>query len=65
MRRNGCIDARQIGGIGDNGADVLATDLLGRTWVIRAKQRKDGDRGSAVGTPDSRSCPGQEGRPTR
>lgn len=53
MRRDGCTDARQIGGAGDNGADVLATDPLGRTWVIQAKHRKDGDRGSAVGTPTS------------
>ncbi|MEV0784473.1 restriction endonuclease [Streptomyces sp. NPDC050423] len=52
MRRDGCADARQIGGAGDNGADVLATDPLGRTWVIQCKHRKDGDRGSAVGTPD-------------
>ncbi|MFH9125717.1 restriction endonuclease [Streptomyces globisporus] len=52
MRRDGCTDARQIGGAGDNGADVLATDPLGRTWVIQCKHRKDGDRGSAVGTPD-------------
>ncbi|MFE8978548.1 restriction endonuclease [Streptomyces cyaneofuscatus] len=52
MLRDGCADARQIGGAGDNGADVLATDPLGRTWVIQAKHRRDGDRGSAVGTPD-------------
>lgn len=52
MRRDGCTDARQVGGAGDNGADVLATDPLGRTWVIQCKHRKDGDRGSAVGTPD-------------
>ncbi|MER5631517.1 restriction endonuclease [Streptomyces nitrosporeus] len=52
MLRDGCADARQIGGAGDNGADVLATDPLGRIWVIQAKHRKDGDRGSAVGTPD-------------
>ncbi|MFH9138811.1 restriction endonuclease [Streptomyces sp. NPDC017524] len=52
MLRDGCTDARQIGGAGDNGADVLATDPLGRTWVIQAKHRKDGDCGSAVGTPD-------------
>ncbi|MFZ4278288.1 restriction endonuclease [Streptomyces arboris] len=52
MRRDGCTDARQIGGAGDNGADVLATDPHGRTWVIQAKHRRDGDRGSAVGTPD-------------
>ncbi|MFF0505172.1 restriction endonuclease [Streptomyces fimicarius] len=52
MRRDGCTDARQIGGAGDNGADVLATDPLGRAWVIQVKHRKDGDRGSPVGTPD-------------
>lgn len=53
MRRDGCTDARQIGGAGDNGADVLATDPHGRTWVIQCKHRRDGDRGSAVGTPTS------------
>lgn len=52
MRRDGCTDARQIGGAGDNGADVLATDPLGRIWVIQCKHRAAGDRGSAVGTPD-------------
>ncbi|MFJ9528087.1 restriction endonuclease [Streptomyces cyaneofuscatus] len=52
MLRDGCTGARQIGGAGDNGADVLATDPLGRTWVIQCKHRRDGDRGSAVGTPD-------------
>ncbi|MFD5342506.1 restriction endonuclease [Streptomyces anulatus] len=25
---------------------------FGRTWVIQCKHRRDGDRGSAVGTPD-------------
>ncbi|MEV6477597.1 MULTISPECIES: restriction endonuclease [unclassified Streptomyces] len=52
MLRDGCTDARQIGGAGDNGADVLATDPLGRSWVIQVKHRRDGDRGSPVGTPD-------------
>ncbi|MFH9500598.1 restriction endonuclease [Streptomyces globisporus] len=52
MLRDGCTDARQIGGAGDNGADVLATDPHGRTWVIQCKHRRDGDRGPAVGTPD-------------
>nr|WTE08760.1 restriction endonuclease [Streptomyces anulatus] len=52
MRRDGCTDARQIGGAGDNGADVLATDPMGRTWVIQCKHRSAGDGGSAVGTPD-------------
>ncbi|WP_323145231.1 restriction endonuclease [Streptomyces anulatus] len=52
MRRDGGADARQIGGAGDNGADVLATDPMGRTWVIQCKHRAAGDRGSAVRTPD-------------
>lgn len=52
MRRDGCTDAKQIGGAGDNGADVLATDPLGRKWVIQCKHRRSGERGSAVGTPD-------------
>ncbi|MFF4356336.1 hypothetical protein [Streptomyces sp. NPDC001604] len=33
MRRDGCADAVQVGGAGDNGADVPATDPLGRRWV--------------------------------
>ncbi|WP_404952599.1 restriction endonuclease [Streptomyces sp. ARC12] len=60
MLRDGCADARQIGGAGDNGADVLATDPLGRTWVIQCKHRKDGDRGSAVAL---RPPAGQRHRP--
>ncbi|MFJ2407003.1 restriction endonuclease [Streptomyces xanthochromogenes] len=52
MKRDGCRDARQVGGAGDNGADVTATDPYGRRWVIQCKHRRDGDRGSAVGTPD-------------
>ncbi|WP_369211447.1 restriction endonuclease, partial [Streptomyces flavofungini] len=52
MRRDGCTDARQVGGAGDNGADVLATDPLGRKWVIQCKHRKNGIQGAAVGTPD-------------
>jgi restriction system protein len=52
MRRDGCGDARQVGGAGDNGADVKATDPFGRLWVIQCKHRRDGDRGSAVGTPE-------------
>lgn len=52
MLRDGCTDARQIGGAGDNGADVLATDPMGRSWVIQCKHRKAGAQGSAVGTPD-------------
>ncbi|RVU19955.1 restriction endonuclease [Streptomyces antnestii] len=52
MLRDGCGDARQVGGAGDNGVDVLATDPAGRRWVIQCKHRRDGDRGAAVGTPD-------------
>ncbi|MFJ6408150.1 restriction endonuclease [Streptomyces hydrogenans] len=52
MRRDGCQDARQVGGSGDNGADVKATDPFGRRWVIQCKHRKAGWAGSAVGTPD-------------
>ncbi|MGW2987119.1 restriction endonuclease [Streptomyces sp. KCTC 0041BP] len=52
MRRDGCRDARQVGGRGDNGADVKATDPYGRRWVIQCKHRRNGLAGSAVGTPD-------------
>ncbi|MFJ9344760.1 restriction endonuclease [Streptomyces sp. NPDC101733] len=52
MRRDGCTDARQVGGRGDNGADVKATDPYGRRWVIQCKHRKDGWSGKPVGTPD-------------
>ena len=52
MRRDGCPDATRVGGRGDLGADVKATDPLGRRWVIQCKHRRDGERGSAVGTPD-------------
>ncbi len=52
MRRDGCPDAVQVGGAGDNGADVKATDPYGRRWVIQCKHRKRGTAGSPVGTPD-------------
>ncbi|PNG23259.1 restriction endonuclease [Streptomyces cahuitamycinicus] len=52
MRRDGCQDAQRVGGGGDLGADVKATDPLGRHWVIQCKHRRNGARGSAVGTPD-------------
>ncbi|MFJ4536606.1 restriction endonuclease [Streptomyces tibetensis] len=52
MRREGCQDAQRVGGGGDLGADVKATDPLGRRWVIQCKHRRNGTRGSAVGTPD-------------
>ncbi|GHF98389.1 restriction endonuclease [Streptomyces hydrogenans] len=52
MRRDGCPAAIRVGGAGDNGADVKATDPFGRLWVIQCKHRKAGLSGSAVGTPD-------------
>ncbi|MFF0794160.1 restriction endonuclease [Streptomyces spiralis] len=52
MRRDGCRDAVRVGGGGDLGADVKATDPFGRRWVIQCKHRRNGSRGSAVGTPD-------------
>lgn len=52
MRRDGARDAVRVGGAGDNGADVKATDPAGRRWVIQCKHRQDGAAGAAVGTPD-------------
>ncbi|MFK0137039.1 restriction endonuclease [Streptomyces murinus] len=52
MHRDGCRDAVRVGGGGDLGADVKATDPYGRRWVIQCKHRRDGLAGSAVGTPD-------------
>lgn len=51
MRRDGCTDAVQVGGAGDNGADVTASDPFGRRWVIQCKHRRNGASGSPVGTP--------------
>ncbi|MBD0710903.1 restriction endonuclease [Streptomyces sp. CBMA291] len=52
MRRDGCPGAVRVGGAGDNGADVKATDPFGRLWVIQCKHRRAGLGGAAVGTPD-------------
>ncbi|GEK04508.1 restriction endonuclease [Streptomyces sp. 1-11] len=52
MRRDGCPDAVRVGGGGDLGADVKATDPYGRRWVIQCKHRRNGMAGSPVGTPD-------------
>ncbi|MFJ3581774.1 restriction endonuclease [Streptomyces sp. NPDC090127] len=52
MRRDGCSHAVRVGGAGDNGADVKATDPSGRLWVIQCKHRRAGLAGAAVGTPD-------------
>ncbi|MET8787972.1 restriction endonuclease [Streptomyces sp. NPDC004589] len=62
MRRDGCADAIQVGGQGDLGADVKATDPYGRRWVLQCKHRRNGDYGSAVGTPDLQVLNGT-GRP--
>ncbi|WP_431683779.1 restriction endonuclease [Kitasatospora sp. KL5] len=48
MRRDGC-RAEQVGGGGDQSADVLATDPAGRRWVLQCKHKQDPLRGSAVG----------------
>ncbi|KPC80707.1 MULTISPECIES: restriction endonuclease [Streptomyces] len=52
MHRDGCRNAVRVGGGGDLGADVKATDPYGRRWVIQCKHRRKGLAGSAVGTPD-------------
>lgn len=52
MHRDGCRDAVRVGGGGDLGADVKATDPYGRRWVIQCKHRRKGLAGAAVGTPD-------------
>ncbi|MBP2049863.1 restriction system protein [Streptomyces griseochromogenes] len=62
MNRDGCADAVQVGGRGDLGADVKATDPLGRRWVIQCKHRRHGERGAAVGTPELQVLNGT-GRP--
>ncbi|MFC8175559.1 restriction endonuclease [Streptomyces sp. NPDC057325] len=62
MQRDGCADAVQVGGAGDNGADVKATDPYGRRWVIQCKHRKSGLAGAAVGSPDLQVLNGT-GRP--
>ncbi|MFJ3767466.1 restriction endonuclease [Streptomyces sp. NPDC090082] len=62
MRRDGCANAVQVGGAGDNGADVKATDPFGRRWVIQCKHRRAGVSGAAVGTPDLQVLNGT-GRP--
>ncbi|MEW2558512.1 restriction endonuclease [Streptomyces griseorubiginosus] len=62
MRRDGCTDAVQVGGQGDLGADVKATDPQGRRWVLQCKHRRHGERGAAVGTPELQVLNGT-GRP--
>ncbi|MFI6849357.1 restriction endonuclease [Kitasatospora sp. NBC_00085] len=48
MRRDGC-RAEQVGGGGDQSADVLATDPTGRRWVLQCKHKQDPAHGTAVG----------------
>ncbi|MCS0636822.1 restriction endonuclease [Streptomyces sp. LP05-1] len=62
MSRDGCPRAVRVGGAGDNGADVKATDPFGRLWVIQCKHRRAGSAGSPVGTPDLQVLNGT-GRP--
>ncbi|MGC2997236.1 restriction endonuclease [Streptomyces sp. G35A] len=62
MHRDGYTDAIQVGGQGDLGADVKATDPYGRRWVIQCKHRRNGHQGAAVGTPDLQVLNGT-GRP--
>ncbi|MFJ4585591.1 restriction endonuclease [Streptomyces echinatus] len=62
MHRDGCSNAVQVGGRGDLGADVKATDPLGRRWVIQCKHRRSGAQGAPVGTPDLQVLNGT-GRP--
>ncbi|MFH9016676.1 restriction endonuclease [Streptomyces sp. NPDC017943] len=62
MYRDGCADAVQVGGQGDLGADVKATDPFGRRWVIQCKHRRNGNQGAAVGTPELQVLNGT-GRP--
>ncbi|MFG2794031.1 restriction endonuclease [Streptomyces sp. NPDC048419] len=52
LRRDGCRNAVRVGGSGDLGADVTATDPYGRRWVIQCKHRRHGDAGHPVGTRD-------------
>lgn len=64
MNRDGCTDAVQVGGAGDNGADVKATDPYGRRCVIQCKHCRAGLAGAAVGTPDLQIL-NSTGRPVR
>ncbi|WP_329459962.1 restriction endonuclease [Streptomyces sp. NBC_01497] len=52
LERDGCRDAARVGGVNDRGADVIATEPLGRCWVIQCKHRQGGLSGKPVGTPD-------------
>ncbi|MGW8984886.1 hypothetical protein ACWGQ9_19750 [Streptomyces parvus] len=63
MRRDGCADARQIGGAGDNGADVLATDPMGR-WPGRGSSSGSTERPVTAGRRSApRICSGSTEQP--
>lgn len=62
LARDGSRDALRCGGRGDLGADVKGHDPAGRYWVIQCKHRRDGLRGSAIGTPELQTLNGT-GRP--
>ncbi|WP_420790334.1 restriction endonuclease [Streptomyces sp. SPB074] len=62
-RRDGCADAEQVGGAGDLGADVLATDPYGRRWLVQCEHRRDGARGAAVAAPDLQRVNGTARQP--
>jgi restriction system protein len=49
LRRDGCLDAHQVGGPGDLGADVLATTPSGLRVVVQCKRYRPGNK---VGNPD-------------
>ncbi|MFR9787217.1 restriction endonuclease [Streptomyces sp. MB22_4] len=62
LARDGSRDALRCGGRGDLGADVKGHDPAGRYWVIQCKHRRNGLRGSAIGTPELQTLNGT-GRP--
>ncbi|MFF5668464.1 restriction endonuclease [Streptomyces griseofuscus] len=62
MTRDGSTNVRRVGGAGDNGADVMATDPAGRLWIIQCKHRKQGLGGKAVGVQEFQILNGT-GRP--
>ncbi|WP_436961414.1 restriction endonuclease [Streptomyces sp. SudanB182_2057] len=62
MIRDGATNVRRVGGAGDNGADVMATDPAGQLWIIQCKHRKQGLGGKMVGVQELQVLNGT-GRP--
>ncbi|WP_331746059.1 restriction endonuclease [Streptomyces sp. NBC_00872] len=62
MVRDGATDVRRVGGAGDNGTDVIATDPAGQRWIIQCKHRKQGLEGAPVGVREFQVLNGT-GRP--